>query len=260
MDISSIPIGIALPTFVLIFLAASWGILLAVRPWVMRTATIHREWDRVLSYAMASYGIFYGILLALITVSVYENFHRVDAVVLDEADALGALYRAVAGYPQPLSDNLQDALRLYTTGVITQDWPLQQQGIIPTLGNASVDRFQAALFAYEPVTLGQQELHGQTLSMFFDFLQARRARLDETKLALPSLLWVVLGVGALLNALMLALVESRNLRVHLIMSGIIAVFVALLIFVTASMDHPYAGYVAVTPGPFEIVLTQLMGG
>jgi hypothetical protein len=44
------------------------------------------------------------------------------------------------------------------------------------------------------------------------------------------------------------------------MSGIIAVFVGLLIFVVASMDHPYAGYVSVSPDPFEIVLEQLMGG
>ena len=127
MDIAAVPIWLALPGFVVLFLVVSWAVLLAVRPWVIRMSSQNREWDRVLTYAMASYGIFYGILLALITVSVYENFHRVDAVVLDEADALGALYRAVSGYPQPLADNLQDYLRQYTTGVITQDWPLQQQ-------------------------------------------------------------------------------------------------------------------------------------
>ena len=260
MDIAAVPIWLALPGFVVLFLVVSWAVLLAVRPWVIRMSSQNREWDRVLTYAMASYGIFYGILLALITVSVYENFHRVDAVVLDEADALGALYRAVSGYPQPLADNLQDYLRQYTTGVITQDWPLQQQGIIPTLGNDDVDRFETALYAFEPVTAGQQAIHQQTLSLFFDFLEARRDRLDETKLALPVLLWVVLGVGAVLNALMLSLVESRSLRVHLLMSGIIAVFVGLLIFVVASMDHPYAGYVSVSPDPIESVLEQLMGG
>ena len=103
-----------------------------------------------------------------------------------------------------------------------------------------------------------RDRHNQTVGLFFDFVEARRARLDETKLALPPLLWVLVAVGAALNALMLALVEARNLRVHLIMSGLIAVFVALLIFVTAAMDHPYSGFVSVPPEPFQNLLEQAM--
>ena len=127
-------------------------------------------------------------------------------------------------------------------------------------GAAVVERSADGGSSFEPTTAGQQNLHNQTLSQFFDFVEARRARLDETKLALPPLLWIVLAIGAVLNALMLALVEVRKLRVHLIMSGIIAIFVGLLIFVTASMDHPYAGYVSITPEPFQNLIDQLMGG
>ncbi|MFM9877356.1 MAG: hypothetical protein ACKVOG_05850 [Rhodoglobus sp.] len=252
------PIWIALPAFVILFLVVSWAILLAVRPWVKRVSAAHEEWDRVLGYAMQSYGVFYGILLALIAVSVYENFQRVSVVVLDEASSLGTLYRAISSYPPPFAGDLQDQLRTYTQNVITLDWPLQGRDIIPAEGNAQVDRIQLILLAYEPTTAGGEVLHNQTVGQFFDFLEARRARLDETTLALPPLLWVLVAVGAVLNALMLALVEARNLRVHLIMSGIIAVFVALLIFVTAAMDHPYSGFVSVTPEPFQNLLDQLM--
>lgn len=252
------PIWVALPAFVVLFLGLSWGVLLAVRPWVKRVAAAHEEWDRVLGYAMQSYGIFYGILLALIAVSVYENFQRVSIVVLDEASALSTIYRAVSDYPLPFGPDLQEQLRLYTQNVISIDWPQQAQNVIPAEGNDQVDRIQSLLFAFEPGSGGQQVLHNQTVGLYFDFVEARRARLDETKLALPPLLWVLVAVGAILNALMLALVEARNLRVHLIMSGIIAVFVALLIFVTAAMDHPYSGFVNVPPEPFQNLLDQVM--
>ncbi len=252
------PIWIALPSFVLLFLLLSWAVLLAVRPWVKRVSADHEEWDRVLGYAMQSYGIFYGILLALIAVSVYENFQRVSGVVLDEVSALSTVYRAVAAYPSPLGAELQEQLRVYTQNVIAIDWPLQARNVIPDDGNDQVDSIQALMFAYEPTTGGQQALHQQTVGLFYDFVEARRSRLDETKLALPPLLWVLVAVGAILNALMLALVEARNLRVHLIMSGLIAVFVALLIFVTAAMDHPYAGFVNVPPEPFQNLLDQVM--
>ncbi len=255
---ASLPIWVTMPSFVLLFLGVSWGILLLVRPWVRRAAADHEEWDRVLGYAMSSYGVFYGILLALIAISVYENFERVDAVVLDQVSSLGALYRGMSGYPEPLALELQGHVRDYTLSVISEDWPLQQQGIIPSEGNARVDHIQSLLLAFEPTSVGQQTLHNQILSEYFDFLEARRARLDETDLALPGVMWVVLGIGAVINAVMLALVEAKSLRVHLIMSGIIAVFVALLIFVTASMDHPYSGYVNISPEAFQNLVDQLM--
>ena len=252
------PLWLALPTFVVLYLVLSWAVLLAVRPWVTRVSSAHEEWDRVLGYAMQSYGIFYGILLALIAVSVYENFQRVSVVVLDEASALSTFYRAVSAYPAPLGEELQEQLRVYTQNVIALDWPLQSKDIIQAYGNVQVDSIQEMLLAYEPTSGGQQALHQQTVGLYFDFVESRRARLDETKLALPPLLWVLVAVGAILNALMLALVEARNLRVHLIMSGLIAVFVALLIFVTAAMDHPYAGFVNVPPEPFQNLLDQVM--
>ena len=252
------PLAVAMPLFMVTFLALSWGVLIAVRPWVKRVSARNEEWDRVLNYAMSSYGIFYGILLALIAVSVYENFQRVDVVVLAETSDLAALYRGISAYPEPLASQLQEHLRNYTQSVITIDWPSMRENVIPSEGNPGVDRIQSLLLSYEPTTPGQQTLHNQTLSVFFDFLEARRARLDETKLALPGMLWVLLTVGAVLNALMIALIEVKDVRVHLIMSAIIAIFVAMLIFVTASMDHPYAGQVSVTPEPFQNLLDQLM--
>lgn len=251
------PIWFSLPTFVVLAVAASLGILLAVRPWVTRVAATNRDWDRVLGYAMQSYGILFGVVLALIAVSVYENFQRVNGVVLDEAGAVGTLFRDVSAYPAPLAEQLTEELRRYVQAVITVDWPLMQQDVIPAAGSPHVDSLRDLLFAYDPVTAGQQAFHQETVAAFNDFVDARRARLDEVRLALPPLLWAVLAVGGLLNALMISLVEARNLRIHLIMAGIIAVFVALVIYTTASMDHPYAGSVSISPEPFENLLDLL---
>jgi hypothetical protein len=255
-----LPLWVSLPVFVVVVLLVSWGILLLVRPWVRRTAATNPDWDRILGYAMSSYGIFYGILLALVAVSVYENFQRVNGVVLEEVSSLATLYRAVSDYPPPFDSELQEQLREYTEGVITIDWPQQELGIVPKEGYAQVDAVQSVLFGFTPASLGEQAYHEQTMALFFDFTEARRDRLDETRLALPVLLWVLIAIGGVLNALMISLVEARNLRIHLIMSGIIAIFVALLVFVTASLDHPYAGPVSVDPDGFAVLLEQLIVG
>lgn len=255
-----LPIWIAMPTFVVAFLGLSWLILLGVRPWVRSAAKRYRDWDRVLGYAMSSFGLFYGILLALIAVSVYENFMEVTDVALDEVSSIATLYRNAGAYPEPLASDLQQQLRDYTLGVVTIDWPIQQEGLKPTEGDAGVDLMQATLFAFEPATLGEQTMHEETIAAFDRFAHTRRDRIDETDLWLPPLLWVVVAVGAFLNALMIGLIETRSLRIHLIMSGIIAVFVGILIFTTAAIDHPYAGTVAVNSDAYldlyDRVLTQ----
>ncbi len=253
------PMWFSLPTFVLLAVGVSVGVLLLVRPWVSRMSATHADWDRVLGYAMQSYGILFGVVLALIAVSVYENFQRVNSIVLEEAATIGVLARDVAAYPGSLADDLTAELRRYVEDVIRVDWPLMIDDVIPDEGSPHVDALRNLLFAFEPATAGQQVFHSQTVGSFNAFVAARRARLDEVKLALPPLLWAVLAVGALLNALMISLVEAKSLRIHLIMSGIIAVFVALVIYTTASLDHPYAGAVSIPPEPFVNLLDYLEG-
>ncbi len=141
-------VWVTLPSFVLAFLAGSWVILLLVRPWVRRVAREREEWDRVLGYSMSTYGLFYGILLALVAVAVYQNYSSVHDVVLNEASALGSLYRDVSGLSEPASTHLQDLLRSYTQHVVSVDWPLQRRDIIPDEGTAQVTEFQKILFAY----------------------------------------------------------------------------------------------------------------
>ena len=258
MWIYDVPVWLALPVFMAGFVLLSWGIVLVLRRWVLRVSESNAEWDRVLGYAMATYGIFYGITIGLIAVSVYENFMQVDDIVLHETSTLAVLYRDASGFPSPTADELQELIRSYTRLVITDDWPLQHEGIVPGDTIDDVTRIQNVIFSFQPSTPAEVTLQSHTIEEFNSFVEARRARIGETKLALPALLWVVLAVGAVINAALIGLIEVRNLRVHLIMAGLIAAFVALLIYTILSLDHPYAGAVNVSPEEFQILLDGVL--
>ncbi|MCU1422568.1 MAG: hypothetical protein JWN36_2219 [Microbacteriaceae bacterium] len=254
------PVWLTLPLFVIAYVGVSLGLLLLVRPWVRRVAVDREEWDRVLGYSMTTYGLFYGILLALVAVAVYQNYVSVHDVVLNEASALGSLYRISSTFPQPLAGHLQSELHSYAQHVISVDWPLQRQDVIPAEGTMQVTRFQQALYSYNPVSRGDQAQYSQALLSFDTFVEARRQRLNETTLAIPGLLWVLIWVGAAVNAFMIALIKVKRVRVHLMMAGLIAVYVGLLIYVTAAMDHPYSGPISIGPDDFRSLIDQLMSG
>lgn len=254
----ALPTQVSLPLFVGLFVVISLAVLLALRPIVTRLSRDREEWDRVLGYAIASFGLFYGILLGLVAVQVYSNFTTVHQDVLNETSYLAALYRDASGFPHAEAAQLQNDLRAYVHDVIARDWPLQRMDIPPNDGAQTIAAFQNHLLALEPRTQGDQALLGQTIQEFNTFIAARRTRIADAQLALPSLLWGVLWTGAAINAMLLALIQVKRTTIHIVMAGLIALYVGLLIYEIASMDHPYSGSISIGPGDFRLLLQQVM--
>ena len=249
---------IALPLFVGGFVVVSCLIVIGLRPVVGRYVTDFKEWDRALAHVIGTFGVFFGILLALVAVSVYENFADTRKATIEEAADVGALYRATTGLPEGLDGEMQRVLDAYMHVVIETDFPDQAQGLLPGASDAQIDEFERLLHAVEVDTRGDQSEFQQALATFDDLIESRRARIDATALALPPLFWLVIWVGAAVNAVLIAFIHFGNPRLHLVMAGMLALFVGLVIFVTADMDHPYAGAISIGPGAYERVLEQII--
>ncbi|WP_172979819.1 bestrophin-like domain [Agromyces agglutinans] len=249
---------ITLPLFVGGFVALSCLVVIGVRPVVRRFVTETKEWDRALGHVIGTFGVFFGILLALVAVAVYENFADTRQATIEEAGDVGALYRATGGLPDDLDGSMQEVLDAYLHTVIEVDFPDQARGELPSASDTQIDEFEALLHSVEADTRGDQAEFQQALATFDDVIESRRARIDATALALPALFWLVIWVGAAVNAVLIAFIHFTNPRLHLLMAGLLALFVGLVIFVTADMDHPYAGAISVGPGAYERVLEQIV--
>ncbi|RXZ72933.1 DUF4239 domain-containing protein [Agromyces albus] len=249
---------ITLPLFVGGFVVVSCLIVVALRRVVLRLVTDTKEWDRALAHVIGTFGVFFGILLALVAVSVYENFAYTRQVTIEEAGRVGALYRATTGLPDELGDQMRQVLDEYMHTVIEVDFPDQASGILPGVSDAQVDEFERLLHTIEADTRSDQAQFEQALATFDDFIESRRARIDATALALPPLFWLVIWVGAAVNAVLIAFIHVTNPRLHILMAGMLALFIGLVIFVTADMDHPYAGEISIGPGAYERVLEQII--
>lgn len=251
MWLFSIPVAIGLPIFVLCLVGASLLIVIALRRWVPPETKRVREWDRILAYVMATFGVLYGVTLALIAAASYENYRGVEEIVLKEASSVAVLYRDVTGFPQPEQDELQSLIVDYVDHVIEVDWPTQQAGEVPSSTVAEVTKIQEVLFGFEPQNLAESNIQQNALRAFNDFMADRGERIGVTGLELPGILWLVLYSGAFLTALLIGMIQMGALRVHMIMAGVLASYVAIVIFTIASFDHAYMGSVSVGPEYFE---------
>jgi hypothetical protein len=258
MWLYQVPIAIALPLFVALFVAVSLVVVLVLRKWVPRDGDRANEWDRVLGYARASYGVLYGVTLALIAAASYENYRGVEEIVLQETSAISVLYRDASGFPEPTSTDLQVLLLEYTDNVISVDWVRQAGGVIPSHTATQVTEIEEVLFSFQPASESESNLHAATISAFNQFLGDRGARIGATAQEIPPILWLVLYAGAFINAVLIGLVGVGRLRIHLVMAGLVSAFVGMVIFSIASFDHVYMGEVAVDTTLFEELRRTLL--
>ena len=108
-------------------------------PLVVRLVNNAKEWDRALAHVIGTFGVFFGILLALVAVSVYENFAYARQTAIQEASQVGALYRATVGLPEQTGEPLRTALDDYMHAVVELDWPQQQRGVLPEASDGQVE-------------------------------------------------------------------------------------------------------------------------
>jgi len=232
--------------------------LLLVRRFVLPHLRV-TEGDSEFSGAVVqSIMVFYGLALALIAVNVWQTYNDVSRTVSMEAISFAALYRDVSGYPEPIRGKLQGEVRGYVDQIIHGAWPIMRRGQVPTEGVEWMNRFQAVLLSFEPAGDAQKILHAETLAAYNRAVQARRMRVDAIGTGLPDVMWVVIVVGAVISISSCYFFHVEDVRLHVILVGLLAVLIGLVITMTVSMNHPFRGDLGLSADPYQLVYDQLM--
>ena len=192
-------------------------------------------------------GLFFGLMLGLVAVASYENYGNAESSVSVEANEVAMLYRTVSVYPPPHRQLLQDAIYDYVDYVVEDAWPQYRRGEIPTDGPARVSAVQRHLFAFQPTRMSEQVVHAEALRQFAGFTEATRNRLEFVNTGLPSMLWLIVMIGAAMTLALLWFINNDLLWVRLTASSVLAIYVGLMMFFIAAMDHPLRGGYSISP-------------
>jgi hypothetical protein len=250
------------PTGLAIFLSVvvvglTWFGIIFFKPFIRRWLRKQPGSNDLVNYASAGFSLFYGLLLGLLSVTAFGNASSVSASVDREAASIASLYRTVASYPEPLRGEVQYLLRDYTQYIIHKDWPAHNQGKIWNGGNLRLQVIQQKLISLQPTDHTQSLLQEQAIKYFGEIDDARQERLTGVNTAIPGVLWYVMIIGALINILLIWLLDMR-FTLHLILGGIISFFLGVMIFLIAAMDRPLQGGVSVTADAYKLMYDHVM--
>jgi hypothetical protein len=232
--------------------------LFVSRPIVARLVGRSPKHNDIVSFFFAGMGVFYGLALGLIAVATWENYTQIDGVVATEAAAVASFYQDLDGYPQPLRGQLETMMRDYTRMVIETEWPAHKRGVALEDGDAVLNRLENVLMSFEPTNEREKISHGEVLRSWNTLVEQRRLRLQAVSTGLPAALWAVVLIGALINGILTYLFWIDNLWLHAILVSLLAIFIGVLVFLTAAMDNPFRGEFSVSSDAFRTILEKVM--
>jgi hypothetical protein len=124
-------------------------------------------------------------------------------------------------------------------------------------GTRLINDFQAKLFAFEPTTVGQGNLHGEALRGFNVFADSRRRRLDAVSSGLSGTMWGVIWVGAIFSIGVAYLFNIQDAKMHALLVGLMGGFLAIVLFMIAINDRPFYGPASVPADSYQLILDRI---
>ena len=224
------------------------------RKWVGSFKSHHND---VVSCYVATIGVLYAVLLAMIAVASWNNYTDVDSLVSQEADLVHAMFRDADAFPSPHRERFRTLLHDYVDTVVHIEWPSLQLGREEKRAAMAVDAIFKEWITFEPKTEKENVVATERFQRLNNFQSVRRNRIQTGLSGLMPVLWIVVIVGAVLNLGLTYLFWMDDQRVHFVMTAVLGATIGMVVYLILALDHPLWGEVSVPPTAFEIVASSM---
>jgi len=196
-------------------------------------------------------GTIYAVMLGFLVVVVWEAYGDAKENVALEASTLTTMYRQTNGMQADEIKAMREHIRAYTEAVVTKEWEIQAK----TGGAAPEARRQIAEiyreYAHMAPDVANSSINREFLSQFSQVTAARNKRTLQAGEEVPWVLWFGLIGGATIVVAMSCMLYMDTGWPHMVMSGVLALMIGMLLFITIILSKPFQGALALEPGPFE---------
>lgn len=243
-----------------IALASVAGVLLLAALCLLVARTVCR-WlsadDRSMArsyFAMA--GTFTGLLLALLTVMVHEDWDAARDAVSKEADAIGDLYMHVQWVGITGEQTTKEVIRRYIRAVIEHEWLAMAHGADSDRAWRLFYDLNVQIGAMTPKTPREVSAYRQVLDSLDTMADRRRDRLSKSGTNLPATMWTLLFASIVITLGYAVLMPTRPTQGTWGMLAALAVLIGLVLSVMVALNAPFGGGLAIGSTEIESLLDE----
>jgi hypothetical protein len=141
--------------------------------------------NEVAGFKFAVVGVFYGVLLAFVVVSVWEDFHTTEAAVRNEAKAAVDLHRLTFALPVEGGAEIRQRLLSYTDHARKFEWPSMALGQSSDDVARDLDQLSQAIFNVQPQGERELALYQDAIRLLTVITDNRNERLGSSDGSVP---------------------------------------------------------------------------
>jgi hypothetical protein len=145
-------------------------------------AVSRQRHNDVAGFIYAALGVIYAVLLALVVISVWEEYQAASETVEQEANSVAEIFWLGNRLPEPEGIHIQQLARSYAEEVVNKEWPLMAQAKQPVLEQEAgtpagwdlIDDIRVTLHGFKPHTKAEEQLYAEGQDQVGRLADARR--------------------------------------------------------------------------------------
>lgn len=225
--------------------------LMAVRRKVEATTLV--ACHEVGGYLLSVTGTLFAVLLGMVVVDAMETFQEAHQTIEQEANALSDIVLLARRMPEPHYREVKRLTSHYAGLVVGREWAAMDQGrFAPEARQAALELLDA-VFRFEPKTESEKTLHDAQVAGAVQLWNSRRIRTSLATHGIPPLKWFVLVVGGVITVFFTYFFVVDSLKVQAAMTGLVALTIALNMYLVAMFGSPFSGDLRVDPSCYLVV-------
>ncbi|BCM94234.1 hypothetical protein IAD21_06137 [Abditibacteriota bacterium] len=215
-----------------------------------------RENHDVAGFILAIVGVIYAVLLAFVVLVVWERYGEAEVVAAREANAVVDIYRLAPGFSTQSKLKIRAHVRQYAQSVVQKEWPTMARGEADDATSHVLDNLWTECIHTNITKPNESELLGQLLDRMTDISDNRRMRLLASRTGVPNAMWLVLIAGAVATITFTFYFGLDRFSIQAGMTAILAVVIALVLFLISALNYPFTGDLRVRPEAMEIAIER----
>jgi Protein of unknown function (DUF4239) len=249
LNFPTLPLGIMIVAISVIFSVA--GLFLVKRYVPHQKLKTHND---VAGAIFGTFGVMYAVLLAFVVVITWENYDKASFNVEKEANCVADLYRAAEGLSEPMKSDVRALLVNYAKTISDDEWQMIARGEVSVRANDAMKDIWALYSAYAPKTDTENVFFKESVGKLDEVSELRRVRIVDSRKGVHPILWLVLLVGGASTIIFTFFFGSENFKAHFMMTILLTVLMALILFTILVFDFPFTGDVCISAEPFKEML------
>jgi hypothetical protein len=220
---------------------------------------MRRSHNDIAGFIFTTVGAIYGVLLAFITVIAWEQYNSAVENASREATAALAMYRNLSLYPdQEQAGKVAQNLLTYIHSAVEDEFPKMGEMKRSQATAQAMELLWGNTKKIKPQSFHEQVLFSEIVTNLNNISQLRAERLGSAfGPKLVGIMRTILMLGAIITLISAAFFGAESFWWHTIMTTLLAILIASILFVTLELAHPFTSGIAIQPEGYINVLEMI---